>query len=119
MRNLKESFRNARGGRRVMIGVGIGIAGLTAMAGFVLMFGLLVQALWNGIIPDVLGVRPLSYWQAVGLLILSRLLVGGFRGGSHGGGRWRRRHRFHGSRGPEGPRLDEFVEHGRRSPDVV
>ena len=118
MRNLRRSFREARGMRRVTMGVGIGIAGLTAMAGLVLLFGLLVQALWNGVVPDVLGVRPLTYWQAVGLLILSRLLVGGFRGGPGGGGRWhRRRPRTPG--GPEGPRLDDFVEHGRRPPDVV
>lgn len=54
-----------------------------------------VMVLWNAILPDVLGAKPLSYWQAAGLLILSRILLGGFRfgGGSppwkgKGRGRW-------------------------------
>ena len=43
--------------------------------------GGVVMWLWNAILPEVLGARPLSYGQAVGLLILSRILLGGFRFG--------------------------------------
>ncbi|MBX7242428.1 MAG: hypothetical protein K1X92_11820 [Bacteroidia bacterium] len=35
--------------------------------------------LWNAIIPDILPASPLTYWQAMGLFILSRILFGGFR----------------------------------------
>lgn len=38
-----------------------------------------VMGLWNAILPEVLGVKPVTYWQALGILILSRLLFGGFR----------------------------------------
>ena len=36
--------------------------------------------LWNAILPDVTGVRRISFWQATGLLALCRILVGGFGG---------------------------------------
>jgi hypothetical protein len=39
-----------------------------------------VMALWNCILPDVLGVKAITYWQAVGILILSKILFGGFGG---------------------------------------
>lgn len=52
--------------------------------------GLVVMALWNGLVPSLFGLRPIGFWQAVGLLILSRLLFGGFH--RHGGAlRHRRR----------------------------
>jgi hypothetical protein len=43
------------------------------------IFGLagVVMGLWNAILPTVAGWRPLSYWQALGLLVLCRLLFGG------------------------------------------
>lgn len=47
------------------------------------LFGWVVMALWNAVMVPVLGVNVISFWQAFGLLILSRILVGGF-GGSHG-----------------------------------
>ena len=40
-----------------------------------------VMLLWNGILPEVIGVKTITYWQAVGIFILSKLLLGGFKGG--------------------------------------
>ncbi len=51
-----------------------------AVIGLVLLLGLAVQWLWNAILPQVAPVRELSYWQAVGLLVLSKILFGGWRG---------------------------------------
>jgi hypothetical protein len=75
-------------------GVGIGVAVL--VAAFVV--GVIVMVLWNWLMPALFGVPAIGYWQAVGLLILSKLLLGGFRGlgrgrGGHGGhfGPWRAR----------------------------
>ncbi len=49
---------------------------------FVLVGSLVVMLLWNAIIPDVIpGVHALRYIQAMGLLVLSKILFGGFRGG--------------------------------------
>ncbi len=107
-----DSLEKATGRRRVMLVAGhIGL-GMILMLGLALAFGYIVMLLWNAIMPDVLGTRQVSYWQAVGLLILARLLVGGFHHGSHGRRRRRRR---------EAPALDirhdttldEFVDRGR------
>lgn len=49
--------------------------------------GWMVMLLWNAVMPGVFGsVHSIDYWHAVGLLLLSRILFGGFRGG----GGWRR-----------------------------
>jgi hypothetical protein len=52
----------------------------------VLLFGWIVMSLWNAILPAVLGVKAISFLQALGLLLLSKILFGGFHGGR---GRWR------------------------------
>jgi hypothetical protein len=50
--------------------------------------GGVVMLLWNAVIPTVFaGGRSIDYLHAVALLVLSRILFGGFRGGGH----WRRR----------------------------
>ena len=53
----------------------------------VLLFGWVVMSLWNGILPLVVtGVKAISFLQALGILVLSKILFGGFGGGK---GRWR------------------------------
>jgi hypothetical protein len=63
-------------------------------AGFVLLAGVAVMLLWNALIPGIFGVAPITWVQALGLLILARILVGGRGHGSwgrHKGGFWRAR----------------------------
>ena len=53
---------------------------------FLFVGGWVVMALWNAILPVVIpAVKVVSYWQAVGILLLSRLLFGGFKGHHRGG----------------------------------
>lgn len=47
------------------------------------LLGGVVMMLWNALLPDIFGVKPITYWQALGLLILSRILLGGFGGGGN------------------------------------
>ena len=51
---------------------------------FVFVMGSVVMFLWNTILPDLTGVKPIRFWEAIGLLILSRILFGGFRFGPGG-----------------------------------
>ncbi|MGV3765730.1 MAG: hypothetical protein ACO1NW_06360 [Chitinophagaceae bacterium] len=51
-------------------------------------FTWVVMSLWNNILPEVLGVKTITFWQAMGILVLSKILFGGF-GGKGGGGRKR------------------------------
>lgn len=46
-----------------------------------LLLGWAVMFLWNWILPEALGANPLTYPKALGLLVLCRILFGGFRGG--------------------------------------
>tara|TARA_R110002049_G_scaffold65035_1_gene170900 strand:+ start:16359 stop:16682 length:324 start_codon:yes stop_codon:yes gene_type:complete len=45
-----------------------------------ILFGLtlIVMWLWNAILPDIIYVKTITYWQAMGILILSKILFGGF-----------------------------------------
>jgi len=53
--------------------------------------GFVVMSLWNILMPGIFAVPSISFWQALGLLVLSKILFGGFRPHSGGGPRWRRR----------------------------
>jgi hypothetical protein len=57
---------------------------------FLAVFTFVVMRLWNWLMPAVFGWHIINYWQALGLLILSKILFGGFRGGPHRHWRWRR-----------------------------
>lgn len=41
-------------------------------------FGAIVMLLWNWLIPAIFGLGAINFWQALGLLALSRLFFGGF-----------------------------------------
>lgn len=58
---------------------------LVGAAVFVALGGVVVRALWNWLLPPLFGWRPVTFWQALGLLALCRILFGGL--GMHGGGR--------------------------------
>lgn len=47
------------------------------IAGF-LAFGWVIMQLWNWLIPDIFHWSKISYLQAMGLFVLSRILFGGF-----------------------------------------
>lgn len=59
----------------------------------VVVFGGVVMALWNNVLAAVTNVHTITFWQALGLLLLSKILFGGFRGGGWGSGRyyWKRK----------------------------
>ena len=56
---------------------------------FATLFTFLVRALWNWLMPGLFGWHMITFWQALGILLLSKILFGGFRPGW--GGRWRGR----------------------------
>ena len=54
----------------------------------IFIVGAAVMYLWNAIIPHVFTmVGAITYWQALGILVLSKILFGGFRKGGCGGKR--------------------------------
>lgn len=60
-----------------------------------LILGGIVMCLWNVILPDLLHVSTISYWQSVGLLALCRILFGNFgRGSMRGNLGWKNQNSF-------------------------
>jgi hypothetical protein len=56
-----------------------------------LVFGFITRELWNWLMPTIFGLHTITFWQAIGLFLLSKLIFGGFHG-HHGGGRnWKGR----------------------------
>ena len=51
---------------------------LVKLAVAIVVFGVATMLLWNALIPELFNLPSLSIAQAVGLLVLSRLLFGGF-----------------------------------------
>lgn len=64
-----------------------GLRMLAVVAIAVVAFGYVVMSLWNAVLPAVTGLHAITFWQAVGLLVLSRILFGGLRGRGHWRGR--------------------------------
>jgi hypothetical protein len=62
---------------------------LAALALFLFAVGEIVRYLWNWLTPPLFGWHQITYWQALGVLVLCRVLFGG-----------------HGIRGPKGPGMN-------------
>jgi len=58
-----------RGAKHVVWGIAMVLA-------FIFLFSIFVQLLWNWLMPGIFGLREITYPQAAGLLLLSRLLFG-------------------------------------------
>jgi hypothetical protein len=57
----------------------------------VAVFSTVVMGLWNWLMPVIFGSRVITFWQALGLLALSRILFGRFGGGPRRRMHWRNR----------------------------
>jgi hypothetical protein len=76
-------------GRRIVKMVGIGVVFFAIVLIAAALFGLVVMHLWNWLMPALFGLHVVTYWQAVGLLVLSWILFRGPRGwGRPGAYRW-------------------------------
>jgi hypothetical protein len=53
---------------------------IAAMVLFVWIGGQLVMHLWNWLLPSLFGWHEITFWQALGILVLCRILFGGFGG---------------------------------------
>jgi hypothetical protein len=74
--------------------VGITILGVLGAVCLGLILGYLVELLWNWLMPMIFGIKKIDYWQAFGLIILTKLLFGGM--GHHHDEHGHNKHHFHG-----------------------
>ena len=64
---------------------------IVAMTAFAFLGGEIVKLLWNWLLPPLFGWRLITFWQALGVLVLCRILFGRIGGRGYGGGGMRRR----------------------------
>jgi predicted membrane chloride channel (bestrophin family) len=74
-------------GKCILRGLKIGLFVVLATA----VFSFVVMELWNWLMPAIFGLHLISFWQALGLLVLSKILFSGFRGRPHYAMHWRQR----------------------------
>ena len=89
-------------------------AGVAFAVLFAFVFGLVVQYLWNFIMPDLFGLKAITYWQAFALVILAKIFFGAL--GSHAGGHHFNGHpklKKYGYPGGEYHHLDDYIENAR------
>ena len=55
------------------------LIGLVVAIGALAIFTFIFQLIWNAVIPDVFGLKQITLWQALGILILASILFGGHR----------------------------------------
>ena len=84
-----------------------------ALVLFIAIGGEVVQHLWNWLLPALFGWRLITFWQALGLLALCRILFGGF--GGHGSNRSNFRRRMAERWERMTPEEREKFRHGMRS----
>ena len=66
-----------RMGRRWIYLAPLGVLGILL---FIAAGGEVVLQLWNWLLPPIFGWRQITFWQALGILALCRILFGGFGG---------------------------------------
>lgn len=66
--------------RRWIVWAPLAILGILA---FIVIGGVIVMQLWNWLLPALFGLHQITFWQALGILVLSRILFGGWGGHGH------------------------------------
>jgi len=75
--------------KKMIFMVPLGILGILL---FIFIGGEIVLHLWNWLLPPLFGWKAITFWQAVGILTLCRILFGGLgRGRGFQRSNWRRR----------------------------
>lgn len=63
--------------------VGHVMVGVIFAVVFALAFAILVKFIWNSVMPQLFNFKTITFWQAFGIIILAKLLFGGFGSRSH------------------------------------
>ena len=56
-----------------------GVIGLAIGLVLIAIFAIVFRWLWNTTMPEVFGLKHLTYWQAIKVLLLAGILFGGHR----------------------------------------
>ena len=82
MRVMNHEIRGSGPAKAVKV-VGLVLLGLIGVTALAIIFGILVKLLWNALLPDILGLPEIGYWQAVGMVVLAHIFFGAHNGPPH------------------------------------
>lgn len=78
---MKNYFKHKLRSKNPAIVVGWVLIFAIFIIGFIALFGFVFQYLWNWLMPDIFGLITITYWQGIGLMILAKIIFGGFGDG--------------------------------------
>lgn len=81
---MKNYFKHKLRSKNPVIIAGTVIVIAFLITAFILLFGYVIMLLWNWLMPEIFGLTTITFWQAIGLGLLSKLLLGGFGGDKDG-----------------------------------
>jgi len=84
-----RAYRRRFSFRKKMIFIPFLVVGGLALISYIVML------LWNALMPVIFHLGMITFWQAAGLLILSKILFGFGKGGHRGGPPWMRHRMEH------------------------
>jgi hypothetical protein len=67
---------------RILLAV---FAGMSFVSLFAATFGWVVMLLWNWLMPSIFDLKEITYWQAFGITVLSKILLSAHHGMPHPG----------------------------------
>jgi len=79
MENNALYKKNERNLSHIFKIIGFVILGVLGALVFAFLFGYFVMLLWNWLMPKLFGFVMINFWQAVGIILLARLIFGGFK----------------------------------------
>jgi hypothetical protein len=78
---MKSYFKHKMRTKRPEVIAGIIIFGIIIITALAILFGYVIMWLWNWLMPEIFGLTTITYWQAVGIFILAKILFGGIGNG--------------------------------------
>ena len=78
---MKNYFKHKLRSKNPLIVVAWVLIFAVFIVAFIALFGFVFQYLWNWLMPEIFGLGVVTYWQAIGLMILAKIIFGGFGDG--------------------------------------
>ena len=100
MAEFKKNWKMVPKWLRIVVYSVLGALGVAAIG---ILFGFVIMWLWNWLMPDLFGLKTITYWQGVALFALAKILFGAVDGnkGDSQRARDKRAHRFGPHKGDE------------------
>ncbi len=77
---MSNYFKHKFRGKSLGEIIGMIIFGGIFITGLAILFGFIIMWLWNWLMPMIFGLTTLTFWEAVGVFILFKILLGGCSG---------------------------------------